>query len=276
MKQPASDTNIFHLGRASYNRTRLLGVLMAGILFLGAICSSLGCIWMWGTYSHDFTFYLKWQDALVGLLGFLTYTMLKGDVLIVRFLYALHQGYRRGMFLLGENSLEARDLSPLNLSSIFWMMNSEFWCFVAVLVGLVPAILIGWTLSITHPLLMVIATGAAILLSLAGLVVSVVAFVFILIGCVGTVSFTKNLGAMQTYELSNRMVLRIDDFQLTIIYPGAQESLIELKLLDKEDRRVLLDLLRARWIDAQQVWNPRLGEEIEQALRESERSAVLA
>ncbi|GHO44074.1 hypothetical protein [Ktedonospora formicarum] len=275
MKQPASDMVIFHMGRAAYHRTRLLAISMAGIFFLGAIGCILGCIWMWSIYSHEFTLYLKWQDALVGLLGFIAFAMLKGDILIARFLYALHRGYRHGMFLVGKHSLEARDLSPLNLSSIFWMLNSEFWCFVAVLVGLVPAILVGWTLHITHPLLMVVATGAAILLSLAGVAVSVVAFSFILIGCVGAISFTKNLGAVQTYELSNRMMLRIDDFQLTIIYPGAQESLIELKLLDKEDRRVLLDLLHARWIDAQHVWNPRLGEEIEQALRESERSAVL-
>lgn len=276
MKQPASDTYIFHLGRTAYQRTRLLGVLMAVALFLGALGSAWACGWMWGTYRHDFTFYLKWQDALVGLLGFLTFAMLKGDILIARFLFALHQGYRKGTFLVSEHSLEARDLSPLNLSSIFWMMNSEFWCFVAVLVGLVPAILVGWTLHITQPLLLVLATGSALLLSLAGLVVSIVAFSFILIGCVGAISFTKSLGAPQTYELSNRTMVRIDDCQLTIIYPGAQESLVDLRLLDKEDRHFLLDLLRERWNNAQQVWNPTLGEEIEQALRESEeRRAVL-
>jgi len=62
---------------------------------------------------------------------------------------------------------------------------------------------------------------------------------------------------------------------LTIIHPEQQESLFDLNLLDAEDRRLLLFLLRERWLDAERPWNPRLGEEIEAALEEADHFTML-
>src|SRR5205814_4831793 len=109
-----------------------------------------------------FTFYLKWQDALVALLWFMSFLSIGGSVMTGRFLYAVHAGSKQGMITLIDNyHLVARDLSSLNLASIFWMLHSTFWCFVALLLGLVPAILIGWTLHITNQGLMIFTTMLA-------------------------------------------------------------------------------------------------------------------
>jgi len=194
----------------------------------------------------------------------------------VRFLYAVHCGYRRGMVTLAaSNALTVCDLSPLNLASIFWMMHSSFWCFFAALIGLSPAILVGWTLHLADPVWSLVATTVAVLLSVAGLVVSVVAVVFILIGCVGAISFTRKLGAPQPYQLSHQTVLRIDNFELTIIHPGTSETMVDLSLLTKDDQQTLLTLLHDRWIKAEQAWNPTLGEEIAVALREAEKGNIV-
>jgi len=73
----------------------------------------------------------------------------------------------------------------------------------------------------------------------------------------------------------SQTTLTIDDFVLTIISPDKPESMIELDLLDGDEQRHLLHLLRKRWIDTQGVWNPLLGEEIEVALGEAERYTAL-
>ncbi|TMC22469.1 MAG: hypothetical protein E6J34_06275 [Chloroflexi bacterium] len=277
MAQLAVNTSSFHLKRSAYWRAMVLGVLILSSLFLCCILALGTSLWLWRTYAHNFTPYLKWQDALVALLSFIAFLSLGGKILVARFLYAVHCGYTRGMVTLtGSNALTVCDLSPLNLASVFWMMHSSFWCFVAALLGLSPAILIGWTVHLAHPVWSVVATGVAILLSIAGLVVSVVALVFILVGCFGAVSFTRKLGAPQLYQLSHQTVLRIDDFVLTIIHPGAPETMVDLSLLAKDDQHKLLALLHDHWINAEQVWNPTLGEEIAAALREAEeRSLVL-
>jgi hypothetical protein len=83
------------------------------------------------------------------------------------------------------------------------------------------------------------------------------------------------MGSPQTYVLSNHATLQIDGFVLSIIYPDQQESLFDLNLLELDDQRHLLHLLYERWLLAQSGWNPSLGEEIEEALRETERSAFV-
>jgi hypothetical protein len=276
MIQPTPDTYQFHLGRLAYKRTRMLAWLMfSGFLIITLLALTIS-IWMGGTYDHGFTFYLKWQDALVSLLCFIAFLTLGGNILVLRFLRALHGGYTEGMLtLVGNSVLMVRDLSPLNLASVFWIMHSAFWCFVAALVGLSPLILIQWTLHIANPALAVLVTAIAVILSIAGVVVSVVALTFIMLGCIGLVSFTRKLGAPQKYTLSNQTTLRIDNFVLTIIHPGTAETMVDLKLLDQDDQRTLLSLLHERWIDAEQAWNPTLGEEIAAALRVAERSIVL-
>ena len=52
------------------------------------------------------------------------------------------------------------------------------------------------------------------------------------------------------------------------------EFVLDLNLLEPDDQRHLLHLLYERWLEAQRSWNPSLGEEIEEALREAERSAL--
>jgi hypothetical protein len=187
---------------------------------------------------------LKWQDALVALLWATALFSLIGCAFTLRFLYALHIGYARGILMLVQDKfLVVRDLSLENLVSGFWMMHAGFWCFVAVLLGLFPEMLLGWTLHIPQPILAVLATGAAILLGIAGLAVSAVFGSFIMVGCIGAISFCRNLGAERMYPLNDHTTLRLDAAILTLIYPGKQESILDLESLDLDDRDSLLALL---------------------------------
>jgi hypothetical protein len=276
MIQSAENTYRFHLGHKPYLRTSLLAwVLIVASLSGAGVCAWLGLAF-WPTYSHVFTLYLKWQDALLAILWFISFILVWASVLVARFLFALRAGYRSGMVILEDNSsLTARDLSPKNLASIYWMIGTALSCFLAALVGLVPEILIGWTIHLPHPALVFICTAVAIGLSLAGLAVTLVAGSFIVIGFIGSFSFGRKLGAPQTYKLTNQTVLRIDGFVLTVIYPDKPESMIDLDLLDPEDQPLLLSLLKQRWLGAERAWNPEFGDEIEAALEEAERSAVL-
>jgi hypothetical protein len=211
---------------------------------------------LWGTYTHVFTFYLKWQDALVALLWFVTFLTLGGCVLVLRFLRALHIGYIQGVFSFVDTTLiRVRDLSAENLASIFWILNAAFWCFVTVLVGLVPIILIGWTHRIMPIPLAFFATALAILLSLAGLVLSAVFASFIIIGCFGAVSFWQKLGLVQTYTLNTQTVIRCDAYVVTVIYPDMPEAMFDLNILDKDEKLVLLALLRERWLASGCLWS---------------------
>ncbi len=266
----------FNLKRAQYQRTRILGAIFCGVLvFVASIGIFLGLL-LWKTYTHGFTPYLKWQDALLSLSWFIAFVALGGCVMIIRFLHALHSGVTHGMVLLNEDrTITVRDLSSENLKSIFWIMNSAFWCFVAALVGLFPAILVGWTLHIQNPVLMIVTTGIAILLSLAGLIVSVISVFFIVVGCIGIVTFCRKLGSSHTYTLNSQVMLRIDNFVLMISYPSERESLVDLNLLSLEDQRRLLFLIHERWLDHRQFWSPELGEEIAVALETAQRSPAL-
>jgi hypothetical protein len=266
----------FYLDSVQHDRVRLRAVLfLFASLLLAAITLSLG-VFLWSGYPHPFTPYLKWQDALVALLWSLTFVCLGGSIIVFRFLFALRSGYKQGMVTLtSDNVLLVRDLSHENLTSVFWMMNGAFWCFVAVLAGLTPEILFQWTLHLPSAVLMVITTGLAAVLGLAGLVVSVIAAAFIFIGCVGAVTFCRKLGSSHVYQWNAELNLRVDNFALTIMQPGAQESTIELNLLAKEDQLSLLSLLHARWQEAQEAWNPELGAEIMLALQQAETNTSL-
>jgi len=266
-RERMENVSSFRPGRSAHKHIVVRSWLMlVGLLSLALITLVLGIV-MWKTYNHRFTFYLKWQDALVALLWFLSFLSVGGSAMTGRFLYAVRAGSKQGMITLSDKQrLVARDLSSLNLASIFWMLHSTFWCFVALLLGLVPAILIGWTQHITNQALMILTTILAGLFSLGGIAVSVGATICIIVGCVGAISFTRKLGAAQSYVLNNRTILRIDDFVLTISHPGTEEALVDLNLLDKADQQKLLSLLHEHWIGGQGDWNPELGEEIEAAL----------
>jgi hypothetical protein len=266
MVQP--ETHLFRLGRIAYQRTRLWGWLLCGGLLLIALCASLAGFWLWPTYVHIFTPYLKWQDMLVALCWYTALLAFGGSILVGRFLYALHMGYRREMVtLIDDSAFRVRDLSHENLLSIFWLVGTVFLCCLATQIGLIPEMLLGWTLHLPHPALVVLGTGVAILLGLAGLVVSAIAGSFVVIGLVGSISFCRNLGAPHTYQLSSQTRIMIDGFVLTIIYPDKPESMLDLNLLDADDQKRLLHLLHDRWLEADRPWNPALGEEIAQALK---------
>ena len=262
---------LFYLGRPSYARTRLLALLLLGAYVVCALLFAWIGIRLFGTYSHSFTLYPKWQSLVETLCWLLSAASLGGCILVVRFLYALHAGHAKGMIrVVGSSELTVRDLSPKNLASIFWMVGTTMSCSVATVVGLVPVMLIGWTIHLPHPMLAVLGTVLAIALSIAGLVLTAISGSFVVIGWAGGLSFCRNLGAPHTYRLSDQTTLRIDDFVLTVIYPDRPESLIEINQLHPEDQRHLLFLLHERWLDAHRPWNPQLGEQIEAALEEAE------
>ncbi len=256
MLQSISTTRTFYQDRAVYIRTRRLAWLMCAAFFLGTLLSLVFSFKLWGTYTHVFTFYLKWQDALAALLWFVAFLTLGGGILVLRFLHAVHIGYIKGVFsLVNTTHILVRDLSAENLASIFWILNASFWCFVTVLVGLVPTILIGWTLHITPAPLAVVATGLAALLSLAGIVLSVVFASFIVVGCFGVVSFWQKLGLVHTYRLNSHTIVRCDGSVITVIYPDMPESMFDLNMLDSGDKQVLLALLRERWVASERLWS---------------------
>ena len=265
--QLAQDTYRFDLGRAQYVRIRIIGLLFFCVLIVSACLGIAAGILLWGSYSHNFTPYLKWQDALLSLSWFIAFISLGGAVMVVRFLHALHAGYTQGMVTLVKNSaITVRDLSAENLKNIFWIMNSAFWCFVAVLVGLLPVMLIGWTLHLSNLTLAILTTSIAVLLSLAGLVVSIIAASFIIVGCIGLVSFCRKLGSSHTYQLDHQATIRMDNLTLAITYPSMAESVVDMNLFAADDRQQLVSLLRKRWIDTEQIWSSDLDSSHTQSL----------
>ena len=255
---------IFYLSDASYKRTRLLaGILVVVSLTVAAACVVLS-VRLWSSYTHVFTPYLKWQDALLATLCYISLILIGGSVMVVRFYYALRAGLYQGMFIQkGGSTLVVRDLSSKNLSGLYWAIGTTLSCFIVALVGLIPEILIGWTIHLPHPMLVVICTGVAILLSLAGLVVTLVATSFIFIGWMGCFSYCRKIGAPQTYQIDRHTTMLLDDLVLSITQPHQQESVFDLNLLDLKDQHLLFSLFYKCWLDAECAWNPGLGEEME-------------
>src|SRR5215469_9164400 len=158
--QPGVNTYLFRLKRASYMRTGAPGWLLFNGFLIFAFVSALLSAWILPTYSHSFTPYLKWQDALVALCWCATFISLGGCVLVARFLLALRIGYRQGILtLVGSTNLSVRDLSAENLVNIFRIVCTAFACLVVAFIGLVPIMLIGWTLHLPHPGLVILGTA---------------------------------------------------------------------------------------------------------------------
>lgn len=164
--QSGAEIQRFHLKRSAYVRNSLLALLTAAAFLLAAAAMVEMGRWLWGSYSHTFTPYLKWQDTLLALLAYLCLGALAGSLMSLRYLHALWMGYRREMVLLDEQSLTVRDLSHKNLGSIFWMIGTTLLCFLAVLSGLIPLMLLGWAQSWADPVLTTLGTGLLLLLSL--------------------------------------------------------------------------------------------------------------
>ncbi|MDQ2906614.1 MAG: hypothetical protein M3Y81_24125 [Chloroflexota bacterium] len=270
MIQLTRDSYIFRLGDGPYRRNRLRGWLLFGAFLVCALAATLLSALLLPTYSHAFTLYLKWQDVLVALFWYIALLSLAGCAMAVRFQYALRAGYTRKMLtLVSDGTITVRDLSHKNLASIVSVITTALTCFAVALVGLMPEMLLGWTLSLPHAFLAFLATGIAVLLSIVGLVITIPVLFVMLLGGVSCVSFCCKMGSPHTYHLNNHASLIIDDFALAIHSPGVPESLVELALLTPQDQRQLLYLLRARWIAAECPWNPGLGEEIAAALEEA-------
>src|SRR5512146_1053762 len=112
MLQSTADTYHFHLGQLSYGRISIQGWLMLSGFLACAIVAIILDGMLWGTYNHDFTFSVKWQDMLMALFGFIAFVACGGCIFVLRFLYALHAGYHKSMMtLVGNSSLVVRDLS---------------------------------------------------------------------------------------------------------------------------------------------------------------------
>ncbi|WP_069806045.1 hypothetical protein [Thermogemmatispora onikobensis] len=274
--QSGTEVQRFHLKRSAYVRNSLLALLTAAAFLLTAVGLLGGGRWLWGSYGHAFTPYLKWQDVLMALLAYLILSALAGSLMSLRYLYALQRGYRREMLLIEEQSLKVRDLSHKNLGSIFWMIGTTLLCFLVVLGGLIPLVLLGWAQSWADPVLATLGTGLLLLLSLPGLALSVGMLGLLACILVSCFSLGRQMGAPRTYRLDSHTSLWIHDFMLSILSPGEPESLLELQLLSSADQQRLLALLRKRWIDADRPWNPALGEEIEAALAEVQHQKRLA
>lgn len=273
--QSTVNAYLFCLGRTSYTRTRLLAWLLLMAFLLVSALMSFWAVQLWPNYPHTWTPFLKWEDALFATLVYGALTALSGSILSARFLMILKIARHREMLSLeNDSTFTTRDLSIENLASIFWSVGTTFICFVAAVVGLIPEMLIGWTLSLGSPLLVFFATAGAVVLSLAGLCLTLPTLAFTVIGWFGWVSFLKKIGSACTYHLSPQTTIMIDGFVLTIIHPDKPEALIDLNLLDLEDQRHLLYLFRKRWLEAQKSWNPGFGEEIEAVLKSLEASKL--
>jgi hypothetical protein len=177
--------------------------------------------------------------------------------------------------VVGDTALIVRDLSHENLASIFWLVGTALSCFIAALVGLIPEMLLAWTLHLPNPLFAVLTSALAVVLSVVSLTMTLPAISFVIIGLIGSISFCRKMGSPQVYKLVGHATLSINGFVLEIMYPDAPEAMIDLNMLNTDDQRHLLYLLRERWVCSLLPWNPQLGEEIEVALGEAERAAVL-
>ena len=276
MRDLSTNNHILYLSKASYKRTRFL----AWLLILASLMVAIACIVLsvrlWSSYTHIFTPYLKWQDAICATLCYISLILIGGSAAVVRFYYALRAGFYQGMFIQkGGSTLVVRDLSSKNLAGIYWAIGTTLSCFIAALVGLIPEIFIGWTIHLPQPMLVVICTSIAILLSLAGLAVTLVATSFLFIGWIGSFSYCRKVGAPETYQLDRQTSMRLDSFVLSITHPHQQEAVFDLNLLDLKDQHLLFSLLYEFWLDAESTWNPGLGEEIEAVQKEIDRFTIL-
>ncbi len=237
---------IFYPTRQAARRTRLLATLFLLLSGLGSSLLAIAALRLWPTYTHHFTPYLKWQDALLATLCYGSLLLLIVSITLIRFLLACRHGYRHGILILNTHlrTLTVRDLSPKSLHAIARMTTASITCFSISLAGLAPTILIGWTIHLALPLASILATALAFALSLAGLILSLIFATFLVIGLIGARALTRTLGAPHTYHLNTLTTLRIDNRILTITCPDRPETLFDLNLLHPHDQHHLLHILQ--------------------------------
>lgn len=242
---PAARPIIFYPTARAARRNRLLATFLVLLTLCGSGLLAFAAYRFWPTYTHPFTPYLKWQDALIAALCYGSIILLIASIILARFHFACRQGSRHGMLILQPGgTLTVRDLSPKNFHAIYSMVVTSFTCFVVTLIGLSPFILIGWTLHLSHLIFIVITTAAAIAISVAGLILSLIFATFLVIGLFGARALARSLGTPHTYNLTPLITLRIDNNTLTITCPNQPETLFDLHLLHPHDQRHLLHLLQ--------------------------------
>src|SRR5438046_9531540 len=120
LDMPTNDY-VFYLSHASYKRTRLL----AWILVLASLTIAIACvvlsIRLWSSYTHIFTPYLKWQDALLATLCYISIILIGGSAMVVRFYYALRDGFYKGMLFLKDGCTFVFMCVFINILFIFYL-----------------------------------------------------------------------------------------------------------------------------------------------------------
>ncbi len=260
---------IFYPTLQAARRTRLLATVLLLVALLGSMLLALAAWRFEPTYTHPFTPYLKWQDALLATLCYGSFILLIASIVLARFQFACRRGGLQGIFILhSQGTFAVRDVSPKNFHAIYDLVVSTSACFLITLIGLSPFILIGWTLHLSHFLLMILTTAIAIAVSLAGLVLSLIFGTFLIVGIIGARALTRALGALHTYQLTPLTTLRVDNNILTITCPNRPETLFDLNLLHPHDQLHLLQLLQ-RYTGQDSLAYPStpLDQQIEAALR---------
>src|SRR5258708_22728899 len=98
MTQTPANDYVFFLSRSSYRHTRLLAWLLITASLVTALASTILAARLSPMYSHTFTPYLKWQDALFASLLYIALILLGGSLILVRFLYALPSRFDQCIF----------------------------------------------------------------------------------------------------------------------------------------------------------------------------------
>ena len=264
---------VFYPTHEAYQRNRQFAILLIILSAFGSALLAVCAVLFWPAYTHPFTPYLKWQDALLAILCYGSFILLIASITLFRFYLACRQGYRRGILILQPRGIiTVRDLSPKNFGGIYRMIGSSFTCFIVTLIGLAPCILIGWTLHLDHLILILLTTAVAVAVSLAGFTLSLIFATFVVISLIGARAFTRTLGASHTYDLSKLTTFRVDSNVLTISCPDRPETLFDLNLLHPQDQHHLLQLLHQHTRQesiTQPHQTPLLGPHIEAALQRS-------
>ena len=72
------------------------------------------------------------------------------------------------------------------------------------------------------------------------------------------------------YALNTHTIVRCDDSILTVIYPDMPESMLDLNTLDRNDKLLLLALLRERWLASDHLWTLSFNDEFSEVVQEVE------
>lgn len=236
MLQAKRESWLFYLRRGAYRRNSGIGWYYLGSALLIAISATAGGFLLWSSCAFALTPALLLPVALWGI----ALIALVAGTGFVRLLVALRQGYIQGVCQLENGQLlRLRDLSLENYITIVNIAKSALGCFMIVLLGLVPVLCLPSVWQMDSPMLSAVLTVMLIVLSVAGLGVSILAGVFLVIGLIGACSVFRQMGKFQSYTLNHRLNIAVTNSTMTVCSPGKAETLFDLQVLDFSDRRLL-------------------------------------